>query len=394
MKKILSLVGAALVAMSMSAQTINFNDFAGGTSGSFGSGDFTMTIGGTTGWNGSHSTTSKRYFGATTSGSTGITGMISTGGGVNGKDRSLVINSTYNGTLTLYVCSSSSSAERTVTVADSTLSTQNLGKDANNKDVYKPLVFPLTGGETSVTVSGGIYLYQVSFESNGTRPAVTTTWDFKDLYNADPAVLDSVNADASKKYFKAVGGAYSYLWNNIAIVNNTSKYMECSPNNKSFDGGVSGTYRVNLNGGSFPTPAEGETAPAMPTQRFFTFAVNGPSTIKVYCVSGGSGDRICYISDGTNILTSFTATASSTNNIVTAEYTGEAGNIYVYADKSYNFYVISATNVGTTVQPVDPSIPTAIEPVTSSTKVVKTLVNGQVVIIRDGVRYNALGARL
>ena len=38
--------------------------------------------------------------------------------------------------------------------------------------------------------------------------------------------------------------------------------------------------------------------------------------------------------------------------------------------------------------------PSAVDNTTIATKVVKTVVNGQVVIIRDGVRYNLLGAQL
>ena len=42
----------------------------------------------------------------------------------------------------------------------------------------------------------------------------------------------------------------------------------------------------------------------------------------------------------------------------------------------------------------DPDTPTAIEDVKSAVKAVKMFENGQVVMVRDGVRYNILGARL
>ncbi len=43
---------------------------------------------------------------------------------------------------------------------------------------------------------------------------------------------------------------------------------------------------------------------------------------------------------------------------------------------------------------VEQTIPTSIDDVESSAKAVKTIENGQVVILRDGVKYNVLGARL
>lgn len=122
--------------------------------------------------------------------------------------------------------------------------------------------------------------------------------------------------------------------------------------NSSSKGGY--TKRFQLGGGGAALKGTGT-----PTQRFVYFNVKGNADISVQCVSGGSGERILYITDGTNILTQF----STTSNLeeVKATYTGNAGVIYIYGSSAINIYDIKATNVGTTVLLDDTTKPTGIE---------------------------------
>ncbi len=154
-------------------------------------------------------------------------------------------------------------------------------------------------------------------------------------------------------------------------------------NAKTFDDGFEGSKRFKLNGGGF-TSAAGFSA--TPTQRYLHFNVNGESTIKVWYLTGGSGERTLYITDGTNVIAQNAHDGSSDKLILQADYYGGPATIYIFADKACNLFKIEATNVGTTTQ--------AIDNVEVTEKAVKTFENGQLVIIKNGVRYNALGAKL
>ena len=117
--------------------------------------------------------------------------------------------------------------------------------------------------------------------------------------------------------------------------------------------GGSLTSRLKLGGkGSDAASAN----PKLPTTNFVYFNVTGPTTITVFCRSSTStatDGRTLYITDGTNLLGSFTppTSASDAATIVTGTYTGGAGVIYIYGYiNAFNIYRIEATaNVGTTV---------------------------------------------
>lgn len=71
----------------------------------------------------------------------------------------------------------------------------------------------------------------------------------------------------------------------------------------------------------------------------------------------------------------------------------EAGNCTLTADVNGD-YVFTYTYESKKVSVTFPAVgPTAINNIEAG-KVVKVIENGQVVIIRDGVRYNAVGAKL
>ena len=167
MKKFFTLIAGIFVAGAVMAQdaTITFEEATSST-GTFGSGDFTIT---TAGWDGTLSNTSTRYFGTADSYAS-CTGMVRAGNKVDGSTRSLKINSTYGGSVTFYMCTSSSTVERDVTVNGTTKSTASVtAADNAERKVYNILTFDITYGETPVTTSGDVYIYKVEFTSNGTQ---------------------------------------------------------------------------------------------------------------------------------------------------------------------------------------------------------------------------------
>ncbi len=81
----------------------------------------------------------------------------------------------------------------------------------------------------------------------------------------------------------------------------------------------------------------------MPARRYFSFPVNGPSTIKVWFRVNGTGGRACLISDGTTLLGQMTDEDSTKPLLLTVSYTGAGGTIYVYSNSSVNYHKIAVT---------------------------------------------------
>lgn len=162
MQKIFSFAAALLFAASINAQTLTFGDGATGNQ-TYGDETFAVTV---AGWDGNHSATSGRQFGTLDDNKKEV-GMIASGGKLDGTNRSMNIVSTYSGTVDLYMCSSSGSSERDVTVNGVVKQTAKLGQNVESKDVYAVLSFDINYGTTSVTTNGAVYLYKVVFTSNG-----------------------------------------------------------------------------------------------------------------------------------------------------------------------------------------------------------------------------------
>jgi hypothetical protein len=90
-----------------------------------------------------------------------------------------------------------------------------------------------------------------------------------------------------------------------------------------------------------------------------------------------------YISDGTNVLASREVAVADKDAalIQEATYTGDAGRIYIYGNNSIELFKveIQAAQGINNVEAV---------------KVEKFFRNGQLIIRKNGVEYNALGAQL
>lgn len=84
----------------------------------------------------------------------------------------------------------------------------------------------------------------------------------------------------------------------------------------------------------------------IPTKRGLSFPVTGPCTVSAW-VSTSSTNRVTSISDGTTVLGTFNSTDGGATNpkkgILTVNYTGAAGTIYVYTNNTISFAKISVT---------------------------------------------------
>lgn len=157
-----------------------------------------------------------------------------------------------------------------------------------------------------------------------------TTWDFS-------SAAWPVNA----------GETTAIVKNNLGLVPgppSVVNFAQIEANSATFSDGFSASKRFKLNGGGYTSTGTNTT----PTQRYIVIKVNGNSLVNVWYKNGGGGDRTLYIGNGSAVLGSKTYSNSSDGLIYTFEYTGPAGNLYIYGDQSLNLYKITATNVGVT----------------------------------------------
>lgn len=141
-------------------------------------------------------------------------------------------------------------------------------------------------------------------------------------------------------------------------------------NNYTFPDGFVATKRFKFGGAGY----SGSTFMAMPTQRFVYFNVTGACTVKVWFrPSTGNALRTMYVTNGTTTYGSAISGGTGADyGIVTANYTGGAGQLYIYGDAGVNLYKITVTGA-TVVAPV---------PVVLSTNDFK--INSQVNVFSNG----------
>lgn len=163
------------------------------------------------------------------------------------------------------------------------------------------------------------------------------TWNFSS--NSTQAAVGENKLDDNLAYIPGTEGAT----NGFGIIESHS------PGSTGDFAGFSFTKRNKTGGNSYSNSTPSNFA--VFTKRYLYFAVTGNSEVKIYFRSSGSGSRTLYVTDGTNVLGSLTATDSSTNYLLTVNYTGPAANLYIGGTNGFNYYQITATNVGQTELP-------------------------------------------
>lgn len=122
--------------------------------------------------------------------------------------------------------------------------------------------------------------------------------------------------------------------------------------------------------------------------RQINFPVSKNATVEIWARSAGNDDRTFSLGeaawDGEAAgITSFTVKKSEGGYCV-YKYEGNAAKLHLWVSAGVNIYGIRVT----------PAAATAIENAEVEAKAVKTFENGQLVIIKNGVRYNAVGAMI
>lgn len=167
-----------------------------------------------------------------------------------------------------------------------------------------------------------------------------TVWNFSNApFGASGASGGTTVIDLTKNYTTpdglTVGTDGTVLWTGL------------STNSKTIDG-VSYTYRLQTGGGGSPA------APSkIPTTRYLSFNVSGPSTINVGCISSSSSASrtLIIVNSNESVIDSIVNISGASAATYSYSYTGSASKLYLYSRSSgLNYYYLSATNVITSVQ--------------------------------------------
>lgn len=132
------------------------------------------------------------------------------------------------------------------------------------------------------------------------------------------------------------------------IATNTN-FGAITAQNNTFSDGYTSVNRFQMNGGG------GVTAPVyMPIQRYLYFDVDSDCTVKVWFKTGSNGAvRTVMVTDGTSLVGSGTTNSGANTDtaIITANYTGTGGRLYIYGDGTANNIMkvqVTGANVSTT----------------------------------------------
>ena len=117
-------------------------------------------------------------------------------------------------------------------------------------------------------------------------------------------------------------------------------------NPKTVDG-VDYSVRFQFNGAGYSGAANTDVTPSnnMPTQRYLSFDVDGPVTVDVVAITGsGSSPRAIFLTDGTDLIGTFSCPGDNTAYKNTVSYTGDAATLYLFCNASCNIYEIIVTS--------------------------------------------------
>ncbi len=170
---------------------------------------------------------------------------------------------------------------------------------------------------------------------------------FTAISSAQTKVWDFTNQQSTWPLSSGIG-IDPIIVDNLVLypIPTNTNFGAITANNLTFADGFAATRRFQMNGGGYPA---GDFQP-MPTQRFIYFGVAGACTVKVWFRTGSNGAvRTLYVSNGSAAVGSITTNAGAVGDfdILTANYTGGAGVLYIYGDTALNLYKIEVT--GTTV---------------------------------------------
>jgi len=115
--------------------------------------------------------------------------------------------------------------------------------------------------------------------------------------------------------------------------------------------GVDYSVRFQFSGAGYSGAANTDVTPSvnMPTQRYLSFDVDGPVTVDVVAITGSSSSpRAIFLTDGTDLIGTFSCPGDNTAYKNTVSYTGDAATLYLYGNQACNIYeiIVSSNDTG------------------------------------------------
>jgi hypothetical protein len=164
----------------------------------------------------------------------------------------------------------------------------------------------------------------------GAMSAQTKTWDFGNDTTTWPLTTGI--------------GSNEIVVDNLGLfpIATNTNFGAVNASGATFSDGYTAVNRFQLNGAGFPSGP----ILTMPTQRYLFIDVSGACTVKVWFKTGSNGSaRTMYVSNGTTIVGSESTNTGSNVDlaILTANYTGSAGRLYIYGGAACNLYKVEVT---------------------------------------------------
>lgn len=140
-------------------------------------------------------------------------------------------------------------------------------------------------------------------------------------------------------------------------------------NNASWDDGYSATKRFKSGGNSGIDPSDGETF--IPTQRYMSFSVEGPVSVKIWFRASGSGTpRALYITDGTATVAHYDSTGDTGTLYMETDYTGTSDQLYIlFARNAFNLYKIEVSSTLLSMNKFKPTVSSHIRAIGNTVQV-------------------------
>lgn len=213
---------------------------------------------------------------------------------------------------------------------------------------------------------------------------------FTTISTAQTKIWDFGNDQVTWPLSTGIGtGTAGIIVDNLGLFphNTNTNFGAVNAQNNTFSDGFIATHRFQMNGGG--AAASGTF---LPTLRYLFIDVDSDCVVKVWFKTGSNGAvRTIFVTDGTALIGSATTnTGSNTDTaIVTANYTGTGGRLYVYGDAANNLMKLEVVgaNVNTTLS-VD-----AFAQVTTKVHSYKNQVYVSNVLTASEVKvYNIMGA--
>jgi hypothetical protein len=179
----------------------------------------------------------------------------------------------------------------------------------------------------------------VLFAASSINAQTSKVWDMSQFSTQTSAVTTNVVVDRLGMY--PGSGVTTF-----GVVATSSTAFTASPD------AFSGTYTLKAGGNGISSLALGSSSYLdlnsnfMPDQRFLYFAVTGPCTVKVWFKTSSTGNtRSAILTNGVDFK-AFSSTSDRAELV--ANYTGGAGNLYLFSDTGANYYKIEVIASGTT----------------------------------------------